>query len=479
MRELRQFYIGGHWVGPAGKRTFDVVHPATEQVVGRISLGGPDDVDRAVAAARAAFDVYSRSSRDDRLGLLRRIAAAFEARHADLSDALIQELGCSPWLANDAQLPLPAGHIRTAIEVLETFPFERQCGRTMVRKEPIGVCGLITPWNWPVLTTMTKVLPALATGCTVVWKPSEYAPLSALVLAEIFEAAEVPPGVVNMVFGDGPTVGAALSLHPGVDMVSITGSTRAGIEVARNAATTVKRVHQELGGKSPNVLLADADLEKAVPSGVRYVMLNAGQNCTAPTRLLAPRSRLAQVVDIARKTVESLSVGPPESNAFVGPVVNATQWNRIQALIGKGLEQGASLVVGGPGKPAGLERGYFIKPTIFSDVTNDMAVAQEEIFGPVLVIVPYDDIDEAVRIANDTPYGLAAYVHSRDIQHARAIAARIRAGQVFINGDMDLLDLNAPFGGRKMSGNGREFGASGFEAFLEDVAYIGFEPDAA
>jgi aldehyde dehydrogenase (NAD+) len=479
MREYLKFYIGGRWVESTGRRTFEVINPASEAVAGRIALGEKDDVDHAVRAAHEALDAYSRSSREERLDLIRRIQQAFEARRADLSTALTDELGNAPWLIADGQLALPAGHIKIALEVLETFPFEKLSGSTLVRKEPIGVCALITPWNWPLLTTMTKILPALATGCTVVWKPSEYAPFSAQVLAEVFDAARVPPGVINMVFGDGPTVGAALSQHPAVDMVSFTGSTRAGIEVARNAAPTVKRVHQELGGKGPNVLLEDADINKAVPSGVRYVTLNAGQNCTAPTRLLAPRSRLSAVVAIAKATAESLTVGPPASNAFVGPVINSNQWNRIQGLIQKGIEEGATLVLGGPGRPEGLERGYFVKPTIFTDVSNDMTIAREEIFGPVLVIIPYDDVEEAVRIANDSPYGLAAYVHSRDLQKAREVGSRIRAGQVFINGDMDLMDLNAPFGGRKMSGNGREFGASGFEAFLEEVAYIGYQPNAA
>lgn len=479
MRECVKFYIGGRWVEPVGTRAFDVIDPATEQVSGRVRLGEVEDVNRAVAAAREAFETFSRSTREDRLQLLQRIAAEYEARKGDLAVAQSLELGCPSWLAEQAHVPLSATHINVAIDLLKTYEFETLRGSTLVRKEPIGVCGFITPWNWPIPLVITKVIPALATGCTIVLKPSEYAPYTAQILAEILDAAKVPAGAFNMVYGEGPTVGAALSGHPDVDAISITGSTRAGIEVARAAAATVKRVHQELGGKSPNVLLEDADLNKAVASGVRYVFLNSGQTCSAPTRMLIPRSRLAEAVAIAKETAETLAVGPPDSGAFVGPLVNQAQWHKVQALIHEGIAQGATLVVGGPGKPSGLERGYYVKPTIFSDVTSDMTIAREEIFGPVLVIQPYENVEDAIRIANDTPYGLAAYVHSGSIEKAREVGKRIRAGQINLNGDLELLDPYAPFGGCKMSGNGREWGAFGFDACVEEVAYVGYAPATA
>jgi aldehyde dehydrogenase (NAD+) len=389
---------------------------------------------------------------------------------------MTREMGCPAWLAQAVQVPMPLAQINIAIEVLKKYQFDELRGISMIRKEPIGVCALITPWNFPLLTIITKVIPALATGCTVVLKPSEYSPFSALVIAEIMDAAKAPPGVFNLVNGDGPTVGAALSSHPGIDMVSITGSTRAGIDVARNGAVTVKRVHQELGGKSPNIMLEDADLEKAVTSGVHFMMLNSGQVCAAPSRMLAPRSRIAEVIAIAKSVAESTTVGPPESGAYVGPVVNEQQWDRIQGLIQKGIEEGATLVFGGPGRPAGLEKGYYVKPTIFAGVSNDMTIAREEIFGPVLVIIGYDDVEDAIRIANDTKYGLSAYVHAGTIEKAREVGARIRAGQVYLNGDMDILDPTLPFGGFKMSGNGRECGDHAFEAFLEVKALVGYAP---
>jgi aldehyde dehydrogenase (NAD+) len=479
MRSQDQFYIGGQWVAPASgsvAQSFDVINSANEEVAGRIKLGSAADVDRAVTAARKALETYSRTPTPERAQLLRRIAVRFEERRSELAEAISEEIGCPAWLAQGGQLDMPLAHIQKSIEVLETFEFERLRAGTLIRREAIGVCGLITPWNWPVLTSITKIAPALATGCTVVWKPSEYSPFSAQILTEILHAAEVPPGVVNMLFGNGAEVGSAISSHVGVDMVSITGSTRAGIEVARSAAASVKRVHQELGGKSPNILLEDADFEKAVASCVRYVCINAGQNCTAPTRLIAPRSKMPEVVAIAKRTAEEMTVGPPAVGAFVGPVANAQQFHHIQRLIQTGIDEGAELVKGGPGRPDGLARGYFVRPTIFSAVSNNMAIAREEIFGPVLVIIPYDSVDDAVQIANDTPYGLAAYVHSRQIERARAVARRVRAGQLFINGDLNLLDLGAPFGGRKMSGNGREFGEAGFEAYTEEVSYIGYEP---
>lgn len=480
MRDCLEFYIDGAWVAPVGGTVLDVIDPTTEQVSGRVALGGEADVDRAVAAARKAFATYSKTTREERIELLQRIASEYEARKKDMVDALIAELGCPIWLAEQAQVPLPATHINVAIDVLKEYPFETVRGSSLVRRQPIGVCALITPWNWPVAMMVTKVIPALAVGCTVVLKPAEFAPYSAKVLADILDAAGVPAGVFNMVYGDGPTVGATLSAHPDVDAVSITGSTRAGIEVARNAAPTVKRVHQELGGKSPNLILEDADLQKAVSAGVRYMFINSGQTCSVPSRMLVPRAQQARAVAIAKETADTLQVGAPDSGAFLGPVINAAQWRKVQGLIEQGIEEGATVVVGGPGKPEGLEQGYYVRPTVFSDVRNDMTIAQEEIFGPVLAIIPYDDEDEAVRIANDTPYGLAAYVHAGTIEKAREVGARVRAGQVNLNGDLDLLDPYTAFGGCKMSGNGREWGAFGFDAFVEEVSYVGYNPaDAA
>jgi len=476
MRDCLQHYVDGRWIDSIGRNTLEIVDPVTERVSGRVALGSMADVDVAVNAARQAFPEYAASSREERIAILQRVAERFAARKADMCDAVVAELGCPRWLAEQAQVPLPGTHIDVAIEVLREYAFETARGITLVRKQPIGVCGLITPWNWPVSLVMTKVVPALAVGCTMVLKPSEQAPYSARILAEIMDEAGVPPGVFNLVFGDGPTVGGALSEHPHVDAISITGSTRAGIDVARRAAETVKRVHQELGGKSPNVILDDADLDKAVGAGVRYIFLNSGQTCSVPSRMLVPRARLQDVVRIAKATADGLQVGAPDSGAFLGPVVNASQWQRVQSLIEKGLEEGATLVVGGPGKPEGLEQGYYVRPTIFSDVTSDMTVAREEIFGPVLAILPYDTEEDAIRIANDTPYGLAAYVHSADLTRARRVGGRIQAGQININGDLDLLDPHAPFGGRKQSGNGREWGAFGFDAFLEEIAYVGYRP---
>ncbi|PYY72471.1 aldehyde dehydrogenase family protein [Pseudomonas jessenii] len=477
MRNLSSFYINGSWVKPlggAGSSTFETISPVTEDVTGRIVLGSYYDVERAVNAAKTALESFSKTSRHERIELLKTIAEEYRNRQHDLSEAIAEEMGCPPWLAKEGQFILPEMHLKTAINILETYEFESLCGNALIRRQPVGVCGLITPWNWPLLQIMTKVAPALATGCTVVWKPSEYSSFSAQILAEVFDASGVPPGVFNMVFGDGGGVGQALSVHPDVDMLSITGSTKAGIEVARQAAFTIKKVHQELGGKGPSILLEDADFNKAVVSGVKYVMLNSGQNCTSPTRLLVPRQRLAEAETIAKETAEAMKVGPPETDALIGPVANKQQWERVQHMIKQGIDEGAELLLGGPGRPEGIERGYFVKPTIFSNVSNEMSIAREEIFGPVLTIIPYDSVEEAILIANDSPYGLAAYVHSARKDHAIQVANRIVAGQIYINGDMDLLDVVVPFGGRKMSGNGREFGAAGFEAFTESVAYLGY-----
>ncbi|MFL6632066.1 MAG: aldehyde dehydrogenase family protein [Massilia sp.] len=476
MRELSKFYINGHWVEPSASKaaqTLAVFSPVSQEPSGSIALGDQADVESAVDAAKKTFDSYSRTSVASRLALLKRVGEEYRKRHADLSAAIAEEIGCPGWLAEGAQFTMPEMHLNTAIDLLEKYQFEQAQGRNLIKHQAVGVCGLITPWNWPLLQIMIKLAPALATGCTVVWKPSEYSSFSAQILAEVMEAADVPPGVFNMVYGDGEGVGQALNNHKDIAMISFTGSTRAGIEIARQAASTVKRVHQELGGKGPNILLDDADFSKAIPSGVTYVMLNSGQNCTSPTRLLVPRNRLAEAESIAKAKAEEMKVGL-ESDALIGPVANQAQWARVQQMIQAGIDEGARLVVGGVGKPDGIDRGHFVKPTIFSDVTNDMSIAQEEIFGPVLSIIPYDTVDEAIRIANDSPFGLAAYVHSADPERAKQVAGRIVAGHIYINGDMDLLDVTVPFGGRKMSGNGREFGAAGFEAFTEPVVYLGY-----
>ena len=472
MRDYLKFYIDGKWVDPVAPKTLDVINPATEGVAGRISLGGAEDVDRAVKAARKAFETWSLTSREERMDLFMRIMAELKKRHEDMAKAITEEMGAPVWLAQRAQAAMGAAHFGTALNVLKDYKFEEpQRGTTLIVKEPIGVCGFITPWNWPLNQIACKVAPALAVGCTMVLKPSEVAPFSAQIFAEVMDAAGVPAGVFNMVNGDGPGVGAAISSHPGVDMVSFTGSTRAGIEVARNAASTIKRVHQELGGKSPNIILEDADMKTAITGGVRSVMNNSGQSCNAPTRMLAPKSKMAEVVAIAKAEAEATTVGDPSGNAKMGPVVSEVQWNKIQGLINKGIAEGATLVAGGPGKPEGLEKGYYVKPTIFADVTPDMTIAKEEIFGPVLSIMPYDTVDQAVAIGNDTEYGLAAYVSGGDFARVRDVASRLRAGQVALNGAGP--DMMAPFGGFKQSGNGREWGDHAFGEFLETKAILG------
>ena len=480
MREYLNFYIDGQWVAPVAPKTLDVINPATEAVAGRISMGSAADVDRAVRAARKAFAGYSKTSVAERVALLERIVDEYKKRYADMAAAISEEMGAPAVLAQKAQAAMGIGHLQTALAVLKDYHFQEQRGTTLIVKEPIGVCGLITPWNWPVNQIACKVAPALAVGCTMVLKPSEIAPFSAQVWAEILHAAGVPAGVFNLVNGDGPTVGAAISSHPEVDMVSFTGSTRAGIEVARNAAPTVKRVHQELGGKSPNILLPDLDaagFKKAVVGGVRGVMNNSGQSCNAPTRMLVPNARMAEALAAAKEAAEATTVGAPDSGAAIGPVVSAAQWDKIQTLINRGIEEGAKVVAGGPGKPSGLEVGYYVKPTVLGPVPNSATVAREEIFGPVLVVVGYDTVDEAVAAANDTPYGLAAYVSGADLEHTRAVAARLRAGQVTLNGAG--VDLMAPFGGFKQSGNGREWGDHAFGEFLETKAVLGHAPKGA
>ncbi len=471
MREYLKFYIDGAWVDPATPATLDVINPATEAVAGVISMGSAADVDAAVAAARKAFPGYSRFSVAERLELLGAVAAEYQKRYADIAAAITEEMGAPGWLAMQAQAALGIGHISTGIEVLKNYKFEELRGTTLIAKEPIGVCGFITPWNWPINQIACKVVPALATGCTMVLKPSEIAPFSAILWAEVLHAAGVPAGVFNLINGDGPIVGAALSAHPGVDMMSFTGSTRAGIEVAKNAAPTVKRVHQELGGKSPNIVLDDADLSAAVSGGVKAVMMNSGQSCNAPTRMLVPAAKMAEAAEIARATAEATTVGSPDGNAAMGPVVSEAQWTKIQGLIQAGIDEGATLVAGGPGRPEGLETGYYVKPTVFANVTNDMTIAREEIFGPVLAMLPYESEETAIAIANDTVYGLAGYIQGEP-EHARQVARHIRAGQVNINGAG--FDLMAPFGGYKQSGNGREWGDHAFADFLETKAVIGW-----
>ena len=477
MREHLNFYIDGQWVAPAAPRTLDVVNPATEAVAGRISMGSAADVDRAARAARRAFASFSQTTVAERVALLEAVVAEYKRRHADVAAAITEEMGAPVALAQKSQAPIGLGHLQTALTVLKTYAFEEARGTTLIRKEPIGVCGLITPWNWPMNQIACKVAPALATGCTMVLKPSEIAPFSAVVFAEILHAAGVPAGVFNLVNGDGPTVGAAIASHAEIDMVSFTGSTRAGIEVARAAAPTVKRVHQELGGKSPNLILPDADLQRAVTGGVRGVMNNSGQSCNAPTRMLVPKARMDEALAIAKAAAEATTVGAPDSGATIGPVVSAAQWDRIQTLIAKGIDEGATVVAGGPGRPAGLDKGWYVRPTVLGHVHNGMTVAREEIFGPVVVVIGYDTVDEAVAIANDTPYGLAAYVSGTDLEQVRRVATQLRAGQVNLNGALP--DLMAPFGGYKQSGNGREWGDHAFGEFLETKAVLGWAPKQA
>ena len=474
MREYKQFYINGEWVEPTSPNNFDVLNPATEEVCATISLGNETDVDKAVAAAKAAFETFSQTSVEERIALLERIAEVYQSRIADMAEAIRLEMGAPISLASTAQAYAGLGHIMEAAKVLKTFAFDEQLGEHRVVKEPIGVCGLITPWNWPVNQVSCKVAPALAVGCTMVLKPSEVAPLSSYLYAEILHEAGVPAGVFNLVNGDGPTVGTALSVHPDVDMMSFTGSTRAGSLVAQNAAPTVKRVTQELGGKSPNIILEDADLGAAVTRGVLHMYHNTGQSCNAPSRMLVPRAKLAEAEAIAAKvTADMVVIGDTTEEATtMGPVVSKVQWDKIQGLISKGIDEGAKLVCGGLGLPDGIERGYYVKPTVFSEANNDMTVAREEIFGPVLVMIPYDTEEEAIRIANDTPYGLAGYVQSEDIGRARKVASRIRAGNIHINGASGGTDV--PFGGFKQSGNGREWGAHGFTDYLEIKAIEGY-----
>ena len=473
MSNQLKFYINGAWVDPSSTETLDVINPATEESIGQIAMGNEEDLNAAVAAAVAAFDTFSQTSKEERIELLEKIIAAYQARLPDLAQAVSQEMGAPLPLANAAQAPSGLGHFMTTLGVLKEYEFEEDVGNARIIKEPAGVCGLITPWNWPLNQIACKVAPALAAGCTMVLKPSEIAPMNAIIFAEIMDAAGVPAGVFNLVNGDGPTVGTALSSHPDVDMMSFTGSTRAGVEVAKNAAPTVKRVAQELGGKSANIILDDADFAASISRDVFGLCMNSGQSCNAPTRMLVPVSRMEEAAAIAKEAAEQVKVGDPAAEGTtIGPVVSEVQWNKIQGLIEKGIEEGAKLETGGTGKPEGLNSGYYVRPTVFSHVTNDMTIAQEEIFGPVLSLIGYEDDDDAVRIANDTLYGLSGYISSSDTDRAKNVARRIRTGNVHLNGAGP--NNQAPFGGYKQSGNGREWGEYGFEEFLEVKAILGY-----
>ncbi len=463
MRDTTRFYIDGKWVEPVSPKTADVINPATEQVSGAISLGSADDVNKAVAAARRAFESWSRTSVKERLDLLRAIQAEYTARLQDLGEAVTEEMGAPLSLGCGFQAGLGAGHLQTAIEVLEQFKFEEQRGQTLILREPIGVCGLITPWNWPLNQVTVKVFPALATGCTSVLKPPQLAPYSAQILAEIMHKAGTPAGVFNMIQGQGSVIGSALSKHPDVDMISFTGSEPVGIQISKDAADTVKRVGLELGGKSAWIILDDADLAVNVAAATSGMMVNSGQTCSAGSRLLVPNSRMEEAVAAAKAAADAVTVGDPLSDVAMGPVVSKSQWNIIQDYIQKGLDEGATLISGGLGRPTGLDRGYFVKPTVFG-CTNDAVIAREEIFGPVLVMIGYDDLDHAVAIANDSDFGLGGYVSGRDKDVAISLARQMRTGAIWINGGFD---FHAPFGGYKHSGNGREWGEYGFHEYLE------------
>ena len=472
MKDHTDFYIDGAWVSPVESRTHDVINPATEQPIASISLGSEADVDRAVAAARAAFTAYSTTSREYRLELLDRIIDVYARRQQEFAEVISQEMGAPMRLATAAQTPSGLAHFKHARRVLAEYAFEARVGKSLVVREPVGVCALITPWNWPLNQIACKVAPALAAGCTMVLKPSEVAPLNALLLAEVLHEAGVPAGVFNLVNGDGATVGAVMARHADVDMISFTGSTRAGSAVSKAAADTIKRVTLELGGKSANIILDDADLKSAITGGVRGCFSNSGQSCNAPTRMLVPRALLADAEALAHAVVDRIAVGDPsDESTSMGPVVSQQQFERVQSLIEAGIAEGARVLLGGPGRPDHLATGYYVKPTIFTDVNNGMRIAREEVFGPVLCMMPYDSEDEAIAIANDTPYGLSGYVWSADGARALNVAKQLRTGNVHLNGAP--VDHAAPFGGYKQSGNGREWGAFGFEEFLEVKAIMG------
>lgn len=470
--EFLQFYINGQWVDPTTPKTLDVINPATEKACGKVSVGTEKDVNLAVSAAYNAFPKYSQSSVEDRITLLENIIAGMEARKADLAKAITLEMGAPDWLAEIAQVSMGIVHFKEALEILKTFPFETQRGSTTLRKEPIGVCALITPWNWPLNQIACKVAPALASGCTMILKPSEIAPFDAMILAEIIHDAGAPAGVFNVINGDGASVGEPLTTHPQVDMVSFTGSTRAGRLISKSAANDIKRVSLELGGKSANIILDDANIAESVSRGVQTVMLNSGQSCNSPTRMLVPAEKHDEAVTVARSTVEGLNINSPNTQGvYLGPVASHVQFDKIQSMIQQGIDEGAELVVGGTGKPEGLETGYYVKPTVFANANNNMTIAREEIFGPVLTIIPYNTEEEAIEIANDSPYGLSGHVNSASLDRAARVAAQLRTGNVHLNGAST--DPKGPFGGYKQSGNGREWGEFGFEEFLETKALFG------
>ena len=479
MQSKREFYINGQWVKPSRQNDFEVINPSTEEPCAVISLGSEEDTNAAVAAARKAFPMWAMTSKDERLNAARRILDAYVARIDEMADAISLEMGAPRDMARAQQAPAGEGHIRNFIEVAENYQFERKFGSHAIGSriclEPIGVCGLITPWNWPMNQVTLKVMPALLSGCAMVLKPSEIAPLSSLLFAEIIHEADIPPGVFNLVNGDGAGVGTQLSGHPDIEMISFTGSTRAGIAISRNAADTLKRVHLEMGGKGANIIFADAD-SKAVKRGALHCFNNTGQSCNAPSRMLVQSEIYDQSVETAAQVAESSRVGPPsEEGRHLGPVVSRNQFDKIQGLIRKGIDEGARLVAGGPGRPKGVNRGYFVRPTVFADVSNDMTIAREEIFGPVLSIIPFENEDEAIRIANDTPYGLTNYVQSADVEKRRRVARQLRCGMVEMNGKPR--GAGSPFGGTKASGNGREGGVWGLEDFLEVKAVSGWTDD--
>jgi aldehyde dehydrogenase (NAD+) len=472
MYDCNRHYINGEWVDSSRAERHDIINPATEQTIGTVVFGGAGDVDRAVAAARSAFEDFSRWSVPQRIELLERIVEAFKLRWDDIGAAISAEMGAPAPFARRSQAGSGLGHLIATIAALQEIDIEETAGKSLVIREPIGVCGLITPWNWPINQIACKVAPALAAGCTMVLKPSEIAPANATLFAEVMHDAGVPAGVFNLVHGDGPGVGSALSAHPDIDMMSFTGSTRAGILVAKAAADTVKRVAQELGGKSPNIILPGAPLEQAVSSGVLNMFHNSGQSCNAPSRMLVPAPLYEEAAAIAARVADKVRVGDPnDPDTDIGPVVSQAQFDKIQGLIQAGLKEGAVLAAGGPGKPEGLDTGYYVRPTVFRDVSNDMTIAREESFGPVLCMIPYGDLDEAIAMANDTPYGLSSYVWGADRDDAMAVARRLRSGMVHLNGADT--DIAAPFGGYRQSGNGREWGAFGIEEFFEIKAVMG------
>ncbi|TBU79714.1 aldehyde dehydrogenase family protein [Pseudomonas daroniae] len=473
MENALKFYIDGHWVEPSGRERLAVIDPATEQPFAEIAMGNETDVEAAVMAARRAFPGFASSSPAQRKQLLQRVLLAFMERYDEIAKIITREVGAPEALSHAWQAGIGKRHLEQLLRTLDSFEFQKARGNTLISQEPVGVVALITPWNWPINQVVCKVAPALAAGCTMVLKPSEIAPLNALLFAEVMHDAGVPAGVFNLINGDGPTVGATLCAHPQVDMVSFTGSTRAGIEIARLAAPTVKRVHQELGGKSANILLDDVDLQSAVSAGVNSCFSNSGQSCNAPTRMLVPAALHEQAVEIARRAALDHRLGvPDEAGTTLGPVISQRQFDSIQRMIATGIDEGAQLVCGGLGRPAHLPEGYYVQPTIFADVTQDMTIAREEIFGPVLVIQPYEDQEQAVSMANDSVFGLAAYVQSSDLQRARSVALQMRAGSVYIN--YPDWDAAAPFGGYKQSGNGREYAEWGLEAFLETKGIVGW-----